>query len=92
MLELFGIDMNPLSEKHQKFHLTLLKEGKTIMEGFEAPPQIQTRQGKVKIKSFNLKEVELSIECSLKALTLDSSYYQLRATYNKISEGVSWIL
>ena len=84
--------MNLLSENRQKFHLTLLKEGKTIMEGFEAPPQILTRQGKVKIKSFKLKEVQLSVECELKALTLESSYHLLRATYNKISDSVSWIL
>ena len=75
-----------------RFYLTLLKEGNTIMEGFEAPPKIDTQQEEVMTKSINLREVELSVKLELKTLTLDSSYYQLRATYNQIDESVSWII
>ena len=62
------------------------------MEGFEAPPKIDTQQDEVTTKSINLREVELSVKIALKTLTLDSSYYQLRAKYKQIDESVSWII
>ena len=87
-----GLSLQP-ADGTKRFQLSLLKAGESIMDDFEAPPKIQTQSDvKVVENSRKLMEVELSVGCVLKALTLKSASYSLRATYNQIDESVSWIL
>ena len=79
-------------EESKRFQLTLLKSGKTIMYDFQAPHKIQTQlENVVKTTSRKLKEVELTVGYELKTLTLETSSYKLRATYNEIDQSVSLI-
>ena len=77
------------TDENPRFHLTLLRNGDTILKGFKAPPKIQTQLDKVKITSTKTKEVHLLVEYELQPLAMATASYKLRATYNQIDESVS---
>ena len=84
----FLVSLNQIGESpsNKSFQLSLLKDGKTIVENFQAPEKI----GSMKVNDSGVDNVELMIYYEEnKALELSSLHYELKATYVKIDKDVS---
>ena len=80
----FLISLNEISDSDTSFQLKLLKEGQTIVEGFEAPGKVW----KVEEVRNGVNDIEMTVYHNEVNLTLDSSYFQLEATYESIESDV----
>ena len=80
----FLISLNEISDSDTSFQLKLLKEGQTIVEGFEAPGKVW----KVEEVRNGVNDIEMTVYHNENDLTLDSSYFQLEATYESIESDV----
>ena len=85
----FLISVNQIGdsgENGKAFQLKLLKNGKTIVDGFRAPQKIWKME-EVE-RGVDYTELKLHHEAD-NGLQLESSYFQLKATYEMIGAGVS---
>ena len=82
----FLVSLNQIGESENSFQLSLLKEGKTIVENFQAPEKI----GSMRVVDANVNQVGLQIDYEENsALESSSLHYDLKATYAKIENDVS---
>ena len=82
----FLISLNEIGESENSFQLKLLKAGVTIVEGFQAPETIW----KMEEVHSDLDWIELKVyHGEGAAIELDSSYYELQATYESVDTDVS---
>ena len=84
----FLISLNEISDSDTSFQLKLLKEGQTIVEGFEAPGKVW----KVEEVRNGVNDIEMTVFHNEVDLMLDSSYFQLEATYESIESDVRKLL
>lgn len=82
----FLVSLNQIGESEQSFQLSLLKEGKTLVENFQAPEKIRS----MVVVDRNVDQVGLQIDYKENdALESSSLHYDLKATYEKIDNEVS---
>ena len=82
----FLISLTVFDSSEDIFQLKLLKSGETIATGYEAPQVIYDMD--VVERGYNTAELTVYHENATE-LQLDSAYYVLKATYEKIYENVS---
>ena len=84
----FLVSLNQIEESANPFQLSLLKDGKTLVENFQAPEKIETETMKVIDSCVDKVELKILYEAN-KVLELSSLHYKLKATYVKIDKDVS---